>query len=63
MSIYSNMQICGTDHNIRVHSHHNADWVTIDCKGGTITMQPEHVRALGAALDAHEPNKTVEAAE
>jgi len=63
MSIYSNMQICGTDHKIRVHSHHESDWITIDCKGGTITMQPEHVRALAAALDAYYAALMQEAAQ
>jgi len=51
------MQICGDNHEIRVHNHHAADWVTIECAGGTITMQPVHVRALAAALDAYEAAK------
>ena len=53
MTIYSNMQICGDNHNIRVHSHHDADWVEIKSGDVVITMQPKHVRALNSALDAY----------
>ena len=61
MSISSNMQICGDDHKIRVHRHHEIDWVSIDHAGGSITLNPCHVRALAAALDAYEAAQELEA--
>jgi hypothetical protein len=63
MSITSTMQICGDDHKIRVHRHHDTDWVNITHSGGSITMNPCHVRALAAALDAYEAAQALEAAE
>ena len=57
MSIHSNMQICGNDHTIRVHSHHDTDWVDIKCGTISITMEPKHVRAIAAALDIYEAAK------
>jgi hypothetical protein len=61
MSIYSNMQICGDDHKIIVHNHHNADWVDIKSGDVVITMEPKHVRAMAHALDAYEAKKKKDA--
>lgn len=63
MTIYSNMQICGSGHKIRVHNFLNNDWVEIKSGDVVITMEPHHVRALAAALDAYEAAQALEAAE
>tara|TARA_R110000822_G_scaffold229393_2_gene361644 strand:+ start:795 stop:986 length:192 start_codon:yes stop_codon:yes gene_type:complete len=63
MSIYSNMQICGSDHKISVNRHNGMDWVNINHAGGSITLNPCHVRALAAALDAYESAQALDAAE
>jgi len=60
MSIHSNTQICGTTHTIRIRHHHDADWIEIKCGEISITMNPIHVRALTAALDAYEAAKEKE---
>ena len=62
MIIHSSMQLCGEGHRIECRSHSGRDWVDIRDGNQTITMEPKHVRALAAALDAYE-GAAVDAAE
>jgi len=64
MSIYSNTQICGSDHQIKVRDDDKTTWITIEAGGQRIVMEAEHVQALADALDAHKLKSTaLEAAE
>lgn len=63
MTIYGTTQICGDDSEITVRDTAEFVFVTIKDSHGTITMNPVHVRALAAALDAYEAAQTLEAEE
>ena len=54
MTLYSNVQLCGTDSAIQVERQSGTVWVYIRDGNQKITMEARHVRALSGALGAFE---------